>query len=164
MKNPSKPERRKQISLVVNGKNQTLEVDSRVTLAEAIREQLGLTGTKIGCNRAECGSCTVIVDGDAIYSCTMLAAAATGKNIQTIEGISEKEKLHSIQELFIEYDALQCGYCIPGIIMSMKAMLDRGEGSTREDIRSGMSGNYCRCGAYPNIEKVAMILGKVVSP
>jgi aerobic-type carbon monoxide dehydrogenase small subunit (CoxS/CutS family) len=155
------PQRTKQIVLNVNGINHSLEIESRTTLAEALRENLGLTGTKIGCNRAECGSCTVIIDGDAVYSCTTLAASAAGKKIETIEGISEGSELHPIQELFIQYDALQCGYCIPGIIMSMKAMLDRHHGKlSRDEIRQGISGNYCRCGAYPNIEKVAMILSE----
>jgi len=155
------PRRRKEILLHVNGKEFSLEVDSRVTLAEALRENLGLTGTKIGCNRAECGSCTVIVDGEAVYSCTMLAVSAARKNIQTIEGIaSDDGRMHPIQDLFVKYDALQCGYCIPGIIMSMKAILDKGGNPSREEIRAGMAGNYCRCGAYPNIEKVAMTLSQ----
>lgn len=142
----------------MNGAHHRLIVESRTTLAEALREQLGLTGTKIGCNRAECGSCTVIMEGKAVYSCTLLAVAAAGKKIQTIEGVAEGGKLHPIQELFIKEDALQCGYCIPGFIMSMKAMLDRGGRLTREEIRAGLAGNYCRCGAYPNMEKVAMMM------
>ncbi len=127
-------------------------------MAEALRENLDLTGTKIGCNRAECGSCTVIVDGRPVYSCTMLAISAVGKRIETIEGISQGGRLHPIQEAFVKNDALQCGYCIPGIIMSMKAMLDKGGRLSRDEIRTGLAGNYCRCGAYPNIEKVAMMM------
>jgi xanthine dehydrogenase YagT iron-sulfur-binding subunit len=158
LKVSSFPKHIKDVALNVNGKEYRVRLESRTTLAEALRENLGLTGTKIGCNRAECGSCTVIVDGRPVYSCTMLAVSAEGKRIQTIEGVSEESKLHRIQELFIKNDALQCGYCIPGMIMSMKAMLDRHRKLSREDIRAGLAGNYCRCGAYPNIEKVALMM------
>ena len=152
------PTRSKRVTLWVNGQERKLEVQARATLAEVLRENLGLTGTKIGCNRAECGSCTVIVDGRAVYSCTMLAVRAEGKRIETIEGLAKGGRLHPIQQEFIKNDALQCGYCIPGMIMSLKAMMDRGAKLSREEIRDGLAGNYCRCGAYPNIEKVALLL------
>jgi xanthine dehydrogenase YagT iron-sulfur-binding subunit len=147
------PRRTKPVSLDVNGKLYSLKLECRTTLAEALREHLGLTGTKIGCNRAECGTCTVIMDGRAVYSCTVLAVEAAGKRIQTIEGLAEGDKLHPLQELFIKYDALQCGYCTPGIIMSLKAFLDRRTNVTRDEIREAIAGNYCRCGSFHNIEK-----------
>jgi len=147
------PHRTRRITLEVNGKPCSLELECRTTLAEALREHLGLKGTKIGCNRAECGTCTVIMDGRAVYSCTVLAVEAAGKRIQTIEGLAEGGKLHPLQKLFIQYDALQCGYCTPGIIMSLKALLDRGGNITRDDIREAIAGNYCRCGSFLNIEK-----------
>lgn len=142
--------------LVVNGKESTLELDSRTTLAEALREHMGLTGTKIGCNRAECGSCTVLLDGKPVYSCTTLAVECNGKKVETIEGLSKDGQLNPLQELFIDDDALQCGYCIPGIVMSLKALLDKGGKFGREDVRLALAGNYCRCGAYPNMEKVTL--------
>lgn len=145
--------RTRRIVLHVNDKLCSLELECRTTLAEALRESLGLKGTKIGCNRAECGSCTVIMDGRAVYSCTILAVEAAGKKIQTIDGLAKGDKLHPLQESFIKYDALQCGYCIPGIIMSVKALLDQGGNITRDKIREVMADNYCRCGAFPNIEK-----------
>ncbi len=147
------PHRTKRIVLDVNGELRSVELECRATLAEALRENLGLKGTKIGCNRAECGTCTVIMDGRAVYSCTVLAVEASGKKIQTIEGLADGDKLHPLQEFFIKDDALQCGFCIPGIIMSLKSLLDRGGEITRYDIRGAISGNYCRCGAYPNIER-----------
>ena len=130
-----------------------MELECRTTLAEALREHLGLKGTKIGCNRAQCGTCTVIMDGRAVYSCTVLAVEAAGKRIETIEGLAESGKLHPLQKFFIQYDALQCGYCTPGILMSLKALLDRGANITRDDVRNAIAGNYCRCGSFLNIEK-----------
>jgi xanthine dehydrogenase YagT iron-sulfur-binding subunit len=148
--------------LDVNGKRFNLLLESRTTLAEALRENLGLYGTKISCNRAECGSCTVLVDGRAVYSCTTLAVEVSGSKIRTIEGLADEAsgKLHPLQERFIREDALQCGYCTPGIIMALMSLLGPdGErprpGVTSDTIRSTIAGNYCRCGAYPNIEKVA---------
>jgi xanthine dehydrogenase YagT iron-sulfur-binding subunit len=152
------PSLTKKIVLNVNGEDHSIELSSRTTLAEAIRENLGLTGTKIGCNRAECGSCTVLLDGKSVYSCTYLAVDATGKKVETVEGISMGDKLHPLQELFMDEDALQCGYCIPGILMSLKAIIDMPGKFDRDDVRMAISGNYCRCGAYPNMEKVALTL------
>jgi xanthine dehydrogenase YagT iron-sulfur-binding subunit len=147
---------KKDIVLNVNGIDRKLRVDSRVTLAEALREHFGLTGTKLGCNRAECGTCTVIADGRAVYSCTMLAVEAQGRKIETIEGLSSGSELHPLQKLFLDDDALQCGYCTPGIIMSLKALLDKQKKANQVDIRNAISGNYCRCGAYPNIERAVL--------
>jgi len=142
---------KKHIAILVNGRKVEVDVDVRLTLAEFLREELGLTGTKVGCNRAECGSCTVILDGNAVYSCTVLAVEAAGKEVVTIEGLSEEGKLHPLQEAFIQYDALQCGYCTPGMIMSLKALLDNNPHPTEEHIKNAIDGNACRCGCYPNI-------------
>jgi carbon-monoxide dehydrogenase small subunit len=128
-----------------------------MTLAEFLREELGLTGTKVGCNRAECGSCTVILDGNPVYSCTVLAVEAGGRDILTIEGLATNEKeLHPLQKAFIEYDALQCGYCTPGMIMAVKALLDKTPHPSEDEIRRAIEGNLCRCGSYPNIIKATL--------
>ncbi len=151
------PEYKKEISLTVNGKNVKAQIDCRVTLAEFLREELGLTGTKVGCNRGECGSCTVIMDDEPVYSCTVLAVEATGKKIMTIEGLTGGEgRLHPLQEAFIEEDALQCGYCTPGMIMSIIALLDKNPHPTEEDVRNAIDGNLCRCGCFPNIIKATL--------
>ncbi len=147
----SSPEHRKRIALSVNGKKVEVDVDSRMTLAELLREELNLTGTKVGCNRGECGSCTIILDGMAVYSCTILAVEATGREVFTIEGLAEGVKLHPLQEAFVEQDALQCGYCTPGMLMSIKALLDRNPLPTDTDVRKAIDGNFCRCGSYLNI-------------
>jgi aerobic-type carbon monoxide dehydrogenase small subunit (CoxS/CutS family) len=147
---------KKRIVLTVNGKNVEGHIDLRMTLAEFLREALGLTGTKIGCNRAECGSCTVLLDGDPVYSCSLLAVEAEGKEVLTIEGLAKEGKLHPLQEAFIEYDALQCGYCTPGMILCVKALLDKNPHPTEDDIRRAIAGNLCRCGSYPNIIKAAL--------
>lgn len=151
---------RHRIVLDVNGLSHVLEVEARTTLAEALREHIGLTGTKIGCNRAECGTCTVVMGGKAVYSCTVLAVEAVGEEIRTVEGLAEGGALHPLQRLFMEHDAVQCGYCTPGMLMSAKAMLDskekNNEGVTAEDVRNAISGNYCRCGTYPNVEKAIL--------
>ncbi len=153
----SVPGYKKQISLTVNVKRVQAEVDSRMTLAEFLREGLGLTGTKVGCNRGECGSCTVITDNRPVYSCTVLAVEATGRRVLTIEGLTGEEgKLHPLQEAFIEEDALQCGYCTPGMILSVIALLHRNPHPTEEDIRNAIDGNLCRCGSYSNILKATL--------
>ncbi len=133
-----------------------MEVEARLTLAELLRSELGLTGTKVGCNRAECGVCTVLMDGLPVFSCTMLAVEADGRRIETIESLSEGGTLHPIQEAFIEDDAVQCGFCIPGMIMTIKALLDCNYSPTEDDVKNAIAGNYCRCGAYPNIVKAAI--------
>ena len=142
---------KKRLALTVNGKKIEAEVDLSMTLAEFLREDLDLTGTKVGCNRGECGSCTVIVDGTAAYSCTMLAVDAAGTEVLTIEGLTDDGKLHPLQEAFIEHDALQCGYCTPGMILSVKALLDKNPYPTETDVRTAIDGNLCRCGSIPNI-------------
>jgi len=142
---------KKHIELSVNGKKVEAEVESWITLAEFLREELQLTGTKVGCNRAECGSCTVILDGDPVYSCSMLAVEAAGTEILTVEGLENSDRLHPLQEAFIEHDALQCGYCTPGMLMALKALLDKNPRPKKDDVRRAIDGNFCRCGSYPNI-------------
>jgi len=142
---------RKRIVLKVNGKKIEADIDPRMTLAEFLREDLELIGTKVGCNRGECGSCTVVLDGQAVYSCTVLAVETAGKEVVTIEGLREDGKLHPLQEAFLEHDALQCGYCTPGMIMSLIALLNHNPHPTQDDIRTAIAGNACRCGCYPNI-------------
>ena len=139
------------VVLTVNGKKVEREADCRMTLAEFLREELELTGTKVGCNRGGCGSCTVLLNGNPVYSCTVLAVEATDGEVLTIEGLTEEGKLHPLQEAFVEHDALQCGYCTPGMIMSVKALLYRNPRPTEGDVRSAIDGNLCRCGSYPNI-------------
>jgi len=142
---------KKHITLKVNGKKVQANVEPRITLAEFLREELRLTGTKIGCNRAECGSCTVILDGQPVYSCSMLAVEAAGSEILTIEGLENNDSLHPLQKAFIEHDALQCGYCTPGMLMALKALLDKNPRPQESDVIDAIDGNLCRCGSYPNI-------------
>ena len=156
--------RRKYISLTVNGNKVEAEVDCRMTLAEFLREELDLTGTKVGCNRGECGSCTVILDGKPVYSCTILAVEAKDKKVLTIEGLSKDGMLHPLQEAFVEEDALQCGYCTPGMIMALISLLDRNPCPTEEDIKNAIDGNLCRCGSYPNIIRATLKTSQVLTP
>jgi xanthine dehydrogenase YagT iron-sulfur-binding subunit len=139
------------VSLRVNGVAQQLQVDTRVTLLDALRDRLGLTGTKKGCDQGACGACTVLVDGKRVLSCLTLAAQCEGRQVTTIEGLSREGARHPLQEAFIRHDAFQCGYCTPGQIMSAVALLAEGRAGSDDDIREFMSGNLCRCGAYPNI-------------
>jgi xanthine dehydrogenase YagT iron-sulfur-binding subunit len=139
------------IRLQVNGKTHSLELDIRATLVDTLRERLGLTGTKKGCDRGECGACTVHIDGRRVLACMTLAAAAEGKEITTIEGLADGDTLHPVQSAFIEHDAFQCGFCTSGQIMSAVACIREGHAGTEADIREFMSGNLCRCSAYPQI-------------
>jgi xanthine dehydrogenase YagT iron-sulfur-binding subunit len=139
------------LTLHVNGSAERFELDSRVTLLDALRDRLELTGTKKGCDQGACGACTVLVDGKRVLSCLMLAAQCDGREVTTIEGLAPDGDLHPVQEAFIRHDAFQCGYCTPGQIMSAVALLEEGRAGSDEDIREFMSGNLCRCGAYPNI-------------
>ena len=139
------------MTLSVNGVDRTVHLEPRVTLLDALRERLGLTGTKKGCDRGECGACTVHVDGRRINACMTLAVMQQGKTITTIEGLADGETLHPMQAAFIEHDAFQCGYCTPGQILSAVACIREGHAGSSAEIREWMSGNLCRCGAYPNI-------------
>ena len=141
------------ITLKVNGVQHRLVVENRRTLASVLRTDLGLTGTKLGCDRGQCGACTVLLDGKAVYSCSNLAVWADGREVLTIEGLAHGEQLDPLQEAFIEADALQCGFCTPGQIMASKELLDRNSNPTEQEIRTACSGNLCRCGAYMNIFK-----------
>jgi xanthine dehydrogenase YagT iron-sulfur-binding subunit len=153
------------LELEINGKPFKLEVEPRVTLLDLLREQLGLTGTKKGCDHGQCGCCTVHVDGRRINSCLSLALTNHGKKITTIEGLQKEDKadsyrLHPMQEAFLKHDGFQCGYCTPGQIMSAIACIREGHAGSAEDIREYMSGNICRCGAYPNIIDAIMEVKK----
>jgi xanthine dehydrogenase YagT iron-sulfur-binding subunit len=139
------------ITLRVNGEVLKLAVDHRTSLLDALREHAGLTGTKKGCDRGACGACTVHLDGRRVVSCLTLASRCQGKEIVTIEGLGSNAHLHPVQAAFIEHDALQCGYCTPGQIMSAAALIKEGHAGSDAEIREWMSGNICRCGAYPNI-------------
>jgi xanthine dehydrogenase YagT iron-sulfur-binding subunit len=140
-----------EVSLKVNGREHRLSVDIRTTLLDALRENMALTGSKKGCDQGQCGACTVLIDGKRVLSCFVLAVSARGE-VTTIEGLSgEGEKLHPMQQAFIEHDAFQCGYCTPGQIMSAIGCVNEGHAETDDEIREYMSGNLCRCAAYPKI-------------
>jgi aerobic-type carbon monoxide dehydrogenase small subunit (CoxS/CutS family) len=139
---------RTSIQLVVNGTEHRAEVEDRWTLVEVLRDHLGLTGTKIGCDRGECGACTVLLDGKPVYSCSQLAVWADGRTVQTVEGLARNEHLHPLQEAFIEHDGPQCGYCTSGQLMSAKALLDHNPHPTADEVRAAMTGNICRCSNY----------------
>jgi xanthine dehydrogenase YagT iron-sulfur-binding subunit len=141
------------IALKVNRVTHRLVVENRRTLASVLRHELGLTGTKIGCDRGQCGACTVLLDEKAVYSCSHLAVWCDGHEVQTIEGLAQGEKLDPLQEAFIEADALQCGFCTPGQIMACKELLNHSANPAESEIRAACSGNLCRCGTYMNIFK-----------
>jgi len=143
------------ITLGVNGLVRPLSVLPRATLLEALREQLGLAGTKPGCERGECGACTVLVDGETRYACQMLALEAEGHEVTTIEGLAKGEQLSDVQKAFVTEDAMQCGYCTPGQVMAVEGLLRKEKSPSLEQIREGVSGNLCRCGAYAHIFKAA---------
>jgi len=144
------------VSLEVNGVKHQLSVEPRVTLLDLLREQLDLTGTKKGCDHGQCGACTVHVDGCRVNSCLTLGVMVNGKKITTIEGLAKGGQLHPMQDAFIKHDGFQCGYCTPGQIMSAVACIREGHANSETEIREYMSGNICRCGAYPNIVDAIM--------
>ena len=152
------------LKLEINGIPYNLSVEPRVTLLDLLREQLQLTGTKKGCDHGQCGCCTVHVDGKRINSCLSLAVMNEGKKVTTIEGIANGDKLHPMQEAFMKHDGFQCGYCTPGQIMSAIGCIREGHANTAEDVREYMSGNICRCGAYPNIIDAIMEVKKGGQP
>ena len=153
---PAGSETPRSIRLTVNGVRRNLAVEARRTLAEVIRHDFGLTGTKVVCDRASCGACTVLLNERPVFSCHLLAAQADGKSVRTIEGLVEEEKLHPLQQAFIDFDAVQCGFCTPGMIVALKAALDRNPRATAGEIREAISGNLCRCAAYPHIVEAAL--------
>lgn len=154
----------KELSLEVNGKLQQLSVEPRATLLDVLREQLHLTGTKKGCDLGQCGACTVHVNGQRVLSCLSLAVMQDAKKITTIEGLQNGEALHPMQEAFIKHDGFQCGYCTPGQIMSAVACINEGHAGSPQEIREFMSGNICRCGAYPNIVNAISEVAKKGGP
>jgi xanthine dehydrogenase YagT iron-sulfur-binding subunit len=139
------------VVLSVNGSDHTIEVDTRMTLLDALRDKVGLTGSKKGCDQGQCGACTIHIDGERHLACLTLTVAAQDHRITTIEGLAQSETLHPMQQAFIDHDGFQCGYCTSGQIMSAVACVQEGHAKTDDDIREYMSGNLCRCAAYPNI-------------
>lgn len=149
------------ITLTVNGKKMTALAAPRMTLVDVLRDQLHLTGTKVGCDRGACGACTVILNGKSVPSCMALAVDAIGKNIETVEGLGDYDgKLHEIQESFIEHDGLQCGFCTSGMLMSCKNLLDNNPNPSLDEIKIATSGNLCRCGTYPKVFEAVMAMNK----
>lgn len=139
------------VRLEVNGRTYTLQIEPRVTLLDALREHLDLTGSKKGCDHGQCGACTVLVDGRRVNSCLTLALMAEGKKVTTIEGLAHGDQLHPVQAAFVKHDGFQCGYCTPGQICSAVGLISEGRAHSDDEVREEMSGNLCRCGAYPNI-------------
>jgi xanthine dehydrogenase YagT iron-sulfur-binding subunit len=150
-----------EINLQINGHAHRLLVEPRWSLLHVLREELGFTGTKVGCERGECGACTVLIDNIPRYACMTLAVEAEGKEITTLEGLMHGEKLGAVQQAFVEHDALQCGYCTPGQIMAVEGLLRKKPDPSLDEIRTGVSGNLCRCGAYVNIFKAAKKAGQL---
>ena len=152
------------INLEINGQVQSLVVEPRVTLLDALRDHLELTGTKKGCDQGQCGACTVHVDGERVLACLTLAVQVEGRAVTTIEGLSDPgAELHPVQSAFLEHDAFQCGYCTPGQIMSAVSCIREGHAGSDDEIREYMSGNLCRCGAYPHIVEAVREAAKVMS-
>ena len=150
----------KKISVTVNGTTQQSEVEPRLLLVHYLRDVLGLTGTHIGCETSLCGGCTVMVDGQAVKSCTVLAAQADGSNVTTIEGLAQGGNLHPVQQAFWEHHGLQCGFCTPGMIMATTQLLQRNPDPTEEEIRHGIEGNICRCTGYQHIVQAVQCAAK----
>ena len=140
-----------EINLTINGQRQQLRIEPRLTLLDLLREHLNLTGTKKGCDHGQCGACTVLIDGVRVNSCLTLAILRDGAEILTIEGFASGDRLHPLQQAFYQHDAYQCGYCTPGQICSAQGLINEGQAESRAEIRELMSGNLCRCGAYPHI-------------
>jgi aerobic carbon-monoxide dehydrogenase small subunit len=141
----------RRVALSVNGTRHELELEPRELLVYVLRERLGLTGTNVGCDTSACGACTVLLDGEAVKSCTLLGVQADGTEITTIEGLAQNGELHPVQQAFHEHHALQCGYCTPGMVLATVSLLEHGEASSEEAIRIGLEGNLCRCTGYHNI-------------
>jgi len=150
------------VTLTVNGKNYTLKVEPDWTLAFVLRNKLLMPGTKVGCDRGECGTCTVVVDGRSAYSCMILAIEAEGKDIQTIEGLATGGRLHPVSAAFVDHDAQQCGFCTPGFVMAAKAFIDKNPNPTMVDVEKGLGGNLCRCGTYVGVRQAVLEAAKVM--
>jgi xanthine dehydrogenase YagT iron-sulfur-binding subunit len=148
------------ITLRINGKPHKLNVEPRVTLLDALRDRLDITGAKKVCDRATCGACTVILNGDPVYACAVLAIEAQGKEIQTIESLTMGDKLHPISAAFVDHDAQQCGFCTPGFVMAVKAFLDKNPHPTMQDVEKGLGGNLCRCGTYVGVRQAVLEAAK----
>jgi carbon-monoxide dehydrogenase small subunit len=146
----------RRVTVTVNGEEHSADIEPRLLLAHLLRQGLGLTGTHIGCDTTNCGACTVLVDGTAVKSCTMLAVQADGRQVTTVEGMAQASELHPVQEGFREEHALQCGFCTPGMMMSAMALLARNPDPTEEEVRWALSGNLCRCTGYQNIVKAVL--------
>ncbi len=141
------------VALTVNGEHRELELEPRELLVYVLRERLGLTGTTVGCDTSSCGSCTILIDGESVKSCTVLGVQADGAEITTIEGLATNGSLHAVQQAFHEHHALQCGYCTPGMVMAAVSLIEEGEAGSEAAIREGLEGNLCRCTGYHNIVK-----------
>jgi carbon-monoxide dehydrogenase small subunit len=149
------------VSLTVNGSRRDLELEPRELLVYVLRERLGLTGTTVGCDTSSCGSCTVLLDGEAVKSCTVLGVQADGHEVTTIEGLASNGDLHPVQQAFHDHHALQCGFCTPGMVLAAVSLIDAGEAGSEEEIRAALEGNLCRCTGYHNIVKaVAAAAGR----
>jgi aerobic carbon-monoxide dehydrogenase small subunit len=144
------------IAMIVNGAQQEHDVEARTLLVQYLRERAGLTGTKVGCDTSACGACTVLVDGESVKSCTMLAAQADGRNVTTIEGVATNGTLHPVQAAFQEHHGLQCGFCTAGMVLAAVSLLDEIPNPTEADVRVGLEGNLCRCTGYHNIVKAVL--------
>jgi carbon-monoxide dehydrogenase small subunit len=151
---------RERIALTVNGESVEVYVEPWKTLQQILHDELGLTGTKEGCGTGHCGACTVLIDGKAVKSCLILAPLAKGRDIRTIEGLASKDRLHPLQQAFIDHFAVQCGFCTPGMIMTAKALLDENPGPTEEEVRDGMRGVLCRCTGYVRIVEAILAVAK----
>ena len=158
---PQRPEDMTAVSLTVNGRRRRLLVEPRWSLLYVIRDRLGLTGSKVGCERGECGACTVLIDGVPRYACLTLALEAEGAEVTTIEGLMRGEDLAHVQQAFVEHDAFQCGYCTPGQVVAAEGLLRAAPNPSIDEIREGMSGNLCRCGAYAHIFKAVRRAGEL---
>lgn len=144
------------VRLTINGKLYALQLEPRVTLLDALRDEIGLTGSKKVCDRGSCGACTVLLDGKPVYACSLLAVEVQGKQIVTVEGLGSPEHLHPMQRAFVENDAQQCGFCTPGFVVAAKAFLDKNPNPSWEDIEKGLGGNLCRCGTYAGIRQAVL--------
>ena len=149
------------ISLTVNGVARTVAVEPRHTLLDVLRNKLDVTGPKEVCDRGACGGCTVLLDGQPVYACMMLAVDAAGKKITTVEGLAEGDRLDPVQKAFVAHDALMCGFCTPGFVISVRALLDRNPNPTPEDVKAAVSGNTCRCGTYPRVFEAALTAARI---